>query len=88
MVGLSYLVNSDPTQLATYPGQAHFATDGNHTCRECVHWANQRGERTKYELSRARCQKAVQMMGEDTTPIPHNANACRHFQAAPAPPVI
>ena len=48
MVGLNYLTNLDPTQLATYPGQAHFATDANHTCRECIHWANQRGERTKY----------------------------------------
>jgi len=87
MVGTSYLTAPNPQQLATQPGQAHFAVDVDHTCRECVYWANQRGERTKYELRPARCRKALMSM-PDPPPIPHSATACRHFQASLNPPEI
>jgi len=87
MVGNPHLTAINLQQLATHPGQAHFAIDLNHTCRECFYWANQRGERTKYELKPARCRKTLESMS-DPPPIPHSAIACRHFQASPNPPEI
>lgn len=88
MVGSRHLTAPNLQQLATKPGQAHFAFDLNHTCRECEHWANQRGERTNHGILReARCRKALLSM-KDPPPIPHSAIACRHFQAAPNPPEI
>ena len=46
--------------LETLPGQAHFVVaDAKRTCRECEHWANQSGERSREGLLKeARCQKA------------------------------
>ena len=89
MVGTEHLTFENLSHLATKPGQAHFADPTiNHTCRECVHWPNQRAERDKYlNLKPARCRKAAQHL-KDPPPIPHDARACRHFEPAPAPPPI
>jgi hypothetical protein len=88
MVGTEHLTDENLTHLATKPGQAHFAVDDQHTCRECGHWANQRGERDRLGLLKeARCRKALQWL-QDPPPVPHNAIACRHFEAAPHPPAV
>ena len=88
MVGSLYLTNPNVDYLATFPGQAHFAIDGQHTCRECVHWANRRGERTKTgNLKPARCRMALRWLKE-ALPIPHTASACRHFEADAESPEI
>ena len=88
MIGTSYLTESNPVYLATEPGQAHFAI-GPHTCRECEHWANQSGERTREgNLKPARCRKALSLsMNRDAIPpIPHSATSCKHFAPAENPP--
>ena len=88
MVGTSYLTSPNLAHLATVPGQAHFASDVSHTCRECLSWANQRAERDSHgSLKPARCQKALVWI-KDPAPVPHSATACRHFEAAPNPPEI
>ena len=88
MVGSRYLTEPNFNYLETKPGQAHFASDANHTCRECEHWANQRGERTSLGLLEpARCRKALRSL-QDPPPIPHDATACRHFEPAPHPPEV
>ena len=91
MVGSRYLTDPDFNQLVTEPGQAHFASDNNHTCRECDHWANKRAERDKHlNLKPARCLKALELsMNRDgIPPIPHSATSCRYFQANPNPPEL
>ena len=86
MIGSQFLTDSNLSHLATEPGQAHFASNANHTCRECLHWANQRGERAKHGILKpARCRKALEHL-KDPPPIPHSATSCRHFQAAANPP--
>jgi hypothetical protein len=88
MVGNPNLFDQDASYLATLPGQAHFAVDSNHTCRECEHWANQRGERNRIGLLKeARCRKALLSL-KNPPPIPHDATACRHFEASRNPPPI
>jgi hypothetical protein len=87
MVGSEHLTEENLAYLATKPGQAHFAIDDQHTCRECEHWANQRGERSKRILKEARCRKALQWL-KDSPPIPHSAIACRHFTPSPNPPPV
>jgi hypothetical protein len=89
MVGSEHLTEENVSYLATKPGQAHFArVDTNNTCRECEHWANQRGEKDRIGLLKpARCQKARQHL-KNPPPIPHNAIACRHFEASPNPPAV
>jgi hypothetical protein len=87
MVGSKHLTEPNFNHLATEPGQAHFASDTSHTCRECEHWANQRGERTRIGLLKpARCLKALSL--KDPPPVRHGATACRHFEASPKPPEI
>jgi hypothetical protein len=86
MVGSDHLTGENVFHLATKPGQAHFAADINHTCRECEHWANQRGERTRLGLLKeARCRKALQHL-PNPPPVAHTAWACRHFTPSPNPP--
>jgi hypothetical protein len=88
MVGAEHLTEENVSHLATKPGQAHFAVDDKHTCRECEHWANQRGERTRLGLLKeARCRKALQSL-KDIPPVPHSAKACRHFEPNPHPPTV
>ena len=79
MIGSQFLTDPNFIHLATEPGQAHFASDTSHTCRECGHWANQRGERAKHGILKpARCRKALEHL-RDPPPIPHSATNCRHF---------
>jgi hypothetical protein len=89
MVGSEHLTSESVSYIMTKPGQAHFArVDTTNTCRECAHWANQRGERNKIGLLRdARCRKALQRL-KDPPPVPHSAWACKHFAASPIPPPI
>jgi hypothetical protein len=89
MLGNPNLTGISAEQAATMPGQASFAlTDTEHTCRQCLMWSNQRGERTKLGLLQpASCQKALQWL-KDPPPIPHSAIACRHFEPSPHPPTV
>lgn len=88
MVGKPNLTQTSISQLETYPGQAHFAV-GPRTCRECEHWANQKGERDRRRLLKpARCMKAALLSPGRLPEAPHQAKACKYFQAAPHPPPI
>ena len=88
MVGSKYLTDENFFHLATVAGQAHFACDASHTCRECAHWANMRGERNHQgNLREARCRKALLYL-QNPPPIPHSAIACRHFELNTAAPTI
>jgi hypothetical protein len=88
MVGSLHLTEENVAWIVTLPGQAHFAVDGQHTCRECAHWANQRGDRDpKGNLKPAQCLKALLAM-RDAPEIPYRAWACKHFEASPTPPAI
>ena len=89
MIGNPNYTDSSVSYLATKPGQAHFAkVDTTNTCRECEHWANQRGEKDRYgNLEPARCRKALESM-TDPPPVPHSAWACRFFRVANTPPTI
>lgn len=90
MVGTLHLTDENISHIMTKAGQAHFArVDTANTCRECEHWANQRGERDHKGLLReARCRKALQLTSGNLPPIPHSAWACKHFEAARNPPPI
>ena len=82
---------------SSYDGMAHFAGTGpaGRTCRECVFWARQGGVKTSFarlggELLPRRCRKFRKLtMGRVVnTGVPHQAEACRHFEANQcAPPV-
>ena len=87
MIGLKYLTGSSLVYEATHPGQAGFAVlNSGKTCRECLMWSNQRGERTKIgNLKPARCRKALEHL-KDPPPIPHSATSCRYLQLNPNPP--
>jgi hypothetical protein len=88
MIGNPDFTATDFKQLATHRGQAHFAVDSSHTCRECASWANQKGERNRKRLLRSGlCLKAGELMA-GLPPVPHSAWACRHFTPAQAPPPI
>ena len=80
MVGTDHLTGENVSHILTKAGQAHFArVDTTSTCRECLLWANQRGERdSRGNLREARCRKALQHLG-NPPPIPHSARACKHF---------
>jgi hypothetical protein len=89
MVGSQHLTEENVFHVATKPGQAHFACDNQHTCRECVHWLNQKGERTRLGLLKpARCKKALLTTPDPMPEVPHSAWACKHFAANPTPPAI
>jgi hypothetical protein len=89
MVGSPNLTDENASWIATMPGQAHFAVSADHTCRECQSWANHRGERTNLGLLKAgRCRKAMLMSSEKLPEVPHQARACKHFEANPTPPPI
>jgi hypothetical protein len=89
MVGSQHLTEENVFHVATKPGQAHFACDNQHTCRECAHWLNQKGVRDrKGNLKPARCKKALLSTLDPTPEVPHSAWACRHFEANPTPPAI
>jgi hypothetical protein len=74
----------------TKPGQAHFArVDTSNTCRECVYWLNPKGERTNAGLLKpALCRKALLMSTGKLPEVPHQAQACKHFEANLTPPAI
>ena len=67
-----------------------------HTCRECIFWSRpgERVARTPVRILRQTrtaprpCLKARQLNHEINAPVPHDATACTHFQANPAPPPI
>ena len=90
MVGSPNLTDESASWLATKPGQAHYArVDTSNTCRECVLWGNEKGERTSLGLLKpGLCLKARGMTNLDLPPVPHEAWACRHFEAAPHPPEV
>jgi hypothetical protein len=89
MVGSLHLTEENILQVATLPGQAHFAINTDNTCRECVHWSNHRGERTRLGLLKpALCRKALRMSPDKLPEVPHQARACKHFEANPTPPAI
>jgi hypothetical protein len=89
MVGSLNLTAENLLHIATLPGQAHFAVDNQHTCRECAHWMNQKGERDpKGNLKPALCRKARLMSSGRLPEIPYRAWACKHFEASPTPPPI
>jgi hypothetical protein len=89
MVGSLHLTEENLNHIATKPGQAHFAIDNTHTCRECAHWLNREGARTPIGLLReGRCQKALLMTAGRLPTVPHSAWACKHFAANPTPPAI
>ena len=89
MVGTLNLTGENVSHIMTKPGQAHFArVDTSNTCRECLQWVNQKGERdSQGNLKEARCQKALRALN-NPPPIPHNAWACRHFELNTAAPTI
>jgi hypothetical protein len=90
MVGSEHLTDENVSFIMTKSGQAHFArVDTSNTCRECVHWLNQKGERTNAGLLKpAQCRKALLMTSGDLPVIPHSAWSCKHFEANPTPPAI
>lgn len=79
MIGTQYLTLETVVQINTFPGQAHFATDPVHTCRECYHW-----EKSKQKTSR--CLKASSMLKQNTPRIPHTAQACKYLELIPPVP--
>ncbi len=89
MVGSEHMTDENFSYIMTKPGQAHFArVDTENTCRECLQWANQRGERNRLGmLEPARCRKALAYL-MNPPPIPHNARACRHFELNTHAPTI
>lgn len=88
MIGTANFTATSVSQLETYPGQAHFAV-GPQTCRECEHWANQKGERDRRRLLKpARCMKAALLSPAKLQEAPHHAKACKYFQAAANPPPV
>jgi hypothetical protein len=88
MVGSLHLTDENVAQIVTLPGQAHFAIDGRHTCRECAHWASKGQRDPKGNLKPAHCRKARLMSPEPLPEIPYRAWACKHFEASPTPPAI
>jgi hypothetical protein len=75
----------------TYVGMAHIAGTGpsGSTCRECRFWMSRGMWRKKPgfgnvpEPQDAPCRKARSLMMRSNTPaFPHNAEACRFFDAA------
>lgn len=85
--------------LKTHLGQAHFAGTGpaGKTCRECAKWfpVDEEGNRREFkyaghntgwlELCPARCNHPI--MNKADRNDPHDAEACRLFAPADAPPV-
>jgi hypothetical protein len=89
MVGTRNLTEENAIWIATLPGQAHFAIDDTHSCRECQSWGNHLGERTSAGLLRpGLCRKARAMSSANLPEVPHQAKACKHFEANPTPPPI
>jgi hypothetical protein len=88
MIGSEHLTEENVSHISTRPGQAHFALPGAvNTCRECLHWLS-KGERTSIGLLKdAICWKARQSIRRPI-PVPHTAQACKHFAANPTPPAI
>jgi hypothetical protein len=89
MVGSEHLTEENVSYIMTKPGQAHFArVDTSKTCRECVYWLS-KGERTNAGLLKpAQCRKALLMSPGELPAVPHQAWACKHFEANPTPPPI
>ena len=88
--------DKDTTRASTYPGQAHFAQSGWHTCRLCRFWdfADNAG-RGVYGVGSGMikdsyCRKAQALaMRKDLPRVPHYALSCKFFDANPdAPPAF
>jgi hypothetical protein len=76
----------------THAGQASWAVDPAHTCRECLHWGIA-GERYLRALQSRPCAKYVAMTnGKAGKPVPYDAHACRFFEfdasASDPPPTV
>ncbi len=84
----------------THVGQAHLAGTGpcERTCRECKHWHNvkaatdqkyheyRRGDGDVMHLQPARCRYPI--ANKANRRIPHDAEACRFFEAAESTPPV
>jgi hypothetical protein len=85
----------DARPRATFEGQAGWAMDPSHTCRECVLWTgkpDEKPERYAWKsivgqlLKPRRCAKFFRLTNEWGPRIPHDATACRFFEPADRPP--
>ena len=84
-------------ELSAWAGQASWCDPStSSTCRQCIHWSRP-GERVgrsrsdffgKHELAPRPCLKARAMNHEISALVPHDAPACRYFEANPEPPPI
>lgn len=73
----------------TPDGMAHWAGTGpkGRSCRECIHYDADKRYRTGM-LRPGRCKKYGAMMRRKGPTFPHETQACKHFEANPAPPPI
>ena len=96
IVTTSYLTAPDPAfakrERVTFPGQASWADhESGRTCRECLFWTGC-GQGTGYvakwrTLKPRPCAKFRALMnGKVGAAVPHDAPACRYFEANPHPP--
>jgi hypothetical protein len=78
----------------THKGMAHFAGSGpdGETCRTCVFWKFEKryfskGGRHGGQLKPCACRKFKELMNGTTgAEVPHNARACKYWQATESPP--
>lgn len=96
-LGLKHEGNLVAAASRTYQGQASWGGEGppNAVCRECRYWVAS----GKWDKSTgggvgtpkpSRCRKAqvLSMSRVPTARIPHDAEACRHFELAECPQPI
>lgn len=83
----------EAARLRTWPGQAHFAGSGpsGETCRTCASWGEGSYDPGYYSrngkhggvLKPRPCGRYMAMMSGDAGPaVPHDAAACKYFEAA------
>lgn len=72
-----------------FAGMAHFAGTGSDgsTCRECVHWQKlKRAANYSFGVIKPRaCAQYQRMTGRRGHLVPHDAHACKYFEAAAKP---
>ena len=77
---------------ATHPGQAHWADNPAHTCRECSFWgfADEPFKRAcSGRLLALQCAKFRELTGNKNGPrVPHYAHACKFLERNPDAPSV
>lgn len=73
------LTDDNPMRAHTYPGQASWAINSKHTCRECVQFESP-GRFAGGVLKPGRCKLAAQYLPYPQPRFPHHAKACKEFK--------